>query len=707
MKRNRIILAALLLAAGAAVQAAEIARHELHVSVDPAGRVVRGEALLEVPRPGSEVELRLGTPYRVDAVALLRERGGERRLVAQPGPVAEGRKSWRVRLGRRAEGPLRLRVAWSGQPPALPEDVRFNRDEVVNLPEGYLAAEGMFLSPESGWYPTGSQQLSQFRLEALVPAGWRVLSEGRRVEPVLGAAPAEAGGGRVREVYVSENPLPGIDIVAAGWKVSEREFRAQRVAVYALADTPDDLVRNYLEATERYLLRFSREIGPHPWPQFVVAEHILPTGLGMPSFTLLGSAVMRLPFIIRTSLGHEVLHDWWGNGVYVDERGGNWCEGLTAYLADHDFAGEETAGGDVEYRRQILRDYAEYLLAPGTGAEQPVSAFRERHDRATRALGYGKVAMIFHMLRRKLGDDAFRMGLTEFFSSYRYRHAAWSDIAAVFARTAPNRGVEAFFRQWVERPGAPELRLDDVQLQPESVAVSVATGDWALDVPAQLEGAAGARARGSAPSVDGVARITIAAIAEPSRVVVDPDADLFRKLDPSERPATLARMFAAPPDLLLIGTGRGPRFTEAARAATAALAPEVVPRFDREVAAPEFAAARRVWLVGRPGPEFLRLAGAQLPEGLAFDDDAITVAGRESTAADAAGVVVVETSDDGANTLGIIDALQPGDLVGTARRATHYGKYSWLLFEGGQAVVKQTAEPRHSPLVRDLRRPAR
>ena len=55
----------------------------------------------------------------------------------------------------------------------------------------------------------------------------------------------------------------------------------------------------------------------------------------MPSFTLLGAKVIRLPFIVSSSYPHEILHNWWGNGVFVDVQQGNWCEGLTAYLADH------------------------------------------------------------------------------------------------------------------------------------------------------------------------------------------------------------------------------------------------------------------------------------------------------------------------------------------------------------------------------------
>lgn len=47
----------------------------------------------------------------------------------------------------------------------------------------------------------------------------------------------------------------------------------------------------------------------------------------MLSYTLLGRTVIKMPFIVYTSLGHEIAHNWWGNSVFVDQEKGNWCEG--------------------------------------------------------------------------------------------------------------------------------------------------------------------------------------------------------------------------------------------------------------------------------------------------------------------------------------------------------------------------------------------
>ena len=72
----------------------------------------------------------------------------------------------------------------------------------------------------------------------------------------------------------------------------------------------------------------------------------------MPTFTLLGPQVIRFPFIINSSYPHEILHNWWGNSVFVDYDTGNWCEGLTAYMADHLIQEQRGARRRVPPRRR-------------------------------------------------------------------------------------------------------------------------------------------------------------------------------------------------------------------------------------------------------------------------------------------------------------------------------------------------------------------
>ena len=53
------------------------------------------------------------------------------------------------------------------------------------------------------------------------------------------------------------------------------------------------LADEYLEACARYLDAYIPLLGPYPFPKFAVVENFFSSGLGMPSFTLLGSAIIK------------------------------------------------------------------------------------------------------------------------------------------------------------------------------------------------------------------------------------------------------------------------------------------------------------------------------------------------------------------------------------------------------------------------------
>ena len=48
-----------------------------------------------------------------------------------------------------------------------------------------------------------------------------------------------------------------------------------------------------------------------------------------------------------------------------------------------------------------------------------MTEFRSRHSAATEAVGYGKMLMGTHMLRLKIGDDAFTKLVQRFYRDYR------------------------------------------------------------------------------------------------------------------------------------------------------------------------------------------------------------------------------------------------------------------------------------------------
>ena len=313
------------------------------------------------------------------------------------------------------------------------------------------APRGTFLPAAARWHPVFDGAGLAYRIAIDVPEGQHA------IVPGTPAGERIADGRRV-QTYAFEQPESAIDLMAGPYRVTQRSFVAadgRKIVLRALlhpeiADRGD----GDLDAVERYLRLYESWIGPYPYEAFSVVSSPTPTGFGMPTLTYLGVEVLRLPFIRDTSLGHEVLHNWWGNGVRPDYARGNWSEGLTTFMADYAYREQAGAEAALEMRLAWLRDFA----ALGSAADRPLAAFTSRTHGAEQVVGYHKAAMVFLMLRDAIGTEAFDRALRAFWREHRGGVASWDDLRVAF-EAASKRDLGPYFAQWLDRAGAPALRL--------------------------------------------------------------------------------------------------------------------------------------------------------------------------------------------------------------------------------------------------------
>ena len=305
---------------------------------------------------------------------------------------------------------------------------------------GIINEQGVYLNGASLWIPNFARELVSFDLTVdFVPGveNWSAVSQG------------SADGANH---WVENNPMEEIYLIAADF--TRYAVESDRIDMLVYLRQPDpNLAAKYLDATERYLALYEPLLGAYPFEKFALIENFWETGYGMPSFTLLGSQIIRFPFIIDSSYPHEILHNWWGNGVYPDYDSGNWSEGLTTYLADHLF--QEMNGLGHEYRKSNLIRYRNYVAAETDFA---LNQFTSRSSAATQAVGYGKTLMLWHMLRQQIGDELFIAGLRRLYEDYKFQQIGFSQIAQLFS-VVVDQDLQPFFDQWVNRIGAPKLEL--------------------------------------------------------------------------------------------------------------------------------------------------------------------------------------------------------------------------------------------------------
>ena len=588
------------------------------------------------------------------------------------------------------EDELRVRIRYEGVFADPVPTSPMNLDNPGFGVTGVISDKGTFLQAGAGWYPElpGAKATYLVRIDA--PLGMVAVTAGRS----LGH---ENRDGRTLSTWEVKHPVEGLALSAANYLVQETPVGRIVAATYFLAGNAS-LSQDYLDAITRYLSLYEGLFGPYPFDKFAVVENFFPTGYGFPSYTLLGGTVIRLPFILRTSLGHEIAHCWWGNGVQVDPGLGNWSEGLTTYVSDYLFKEKESDAEAFAYRHQFLRNYAA-LVTPDD--DFPLSRFKERSDPVTKAVGYDKGAMVFHMVRRLIGEEAFWSALRDVYRDKLFQRASWPDFQSAFEKRG-NRSLDRFFAQWVSRAGAPELALDGVTRQKVSAGWEVRgrivqkKPVYDLEARLSLEGDQKDIEQKSLPLAGSETPFTMLCKTCPRVLRLDPDCDLFRRLSPSEIPSSVNAIKGSTSLLVLLSGEPGSGLQEIAEMLAVSLG---VKRFrirtEETVPETELRENDILW-IGLPKGKQLP---AKVPEDVILAEKVFTLNGRSyddpsdvffgvfahPSAANRCLAVFLPLSVEGART--------------AAAKITHYGKYSYLSFRGGENTDKGNWPILGSPLV--------
>ncbi len=643
--------------------AAALIAHQLEIRLDPAEGLIEARDRLRLPADRTDwlVLLHQGLAPQVA------EGEGRLTFIRTEGQLSAYRLT--------SAGPGELVLTYRGiiRHPLAQTSEGLGRTSHQSL--GTIGPEGVFLDGASGWYPRIPDSLQALDLSVELPKGWVAVSQGG------GETDPETGRAHWRETQPQED----LYLVAGRFAIYRRFAQGLAAEVYLRAPDPG-LAERYLAATLEFLRLYSGLIGPYPYAKFALVENFWESGYGMPSFTLLGPRVIRLPFILETSYPHEILHNWWGNGVYVDYRSGNWSEGLTHYLADYWLA--ERAGRGRELRCGILKEYADYVQS---AHDLPLDQFIQRHSPATQALGYGKASMVWHMLRRLLGDELFFAALRRFYTEHRFRIASYGELRRAFEDVS-GQSLADFFNAWIERPGAPYLALTEVHLEPFAAGYRLSAQidqiqsepPFPLTIPVVIEFGSGERLRHWIEGSTRTSKLDLALDQAPLRLTLDPDCELFRALTPGEWPATLSAILGAEGGLLLIpAAAPEPLKTQYRALAESWAATHPGWGIAEDRALNQLPAERAVWLFGWEnrylsvfaeetgglGPDIAQ-GRLDLPQG-AIDP------GRES-------LVLVGMRKG--QPLAWLATRLPEALPVLARKVPHYGRYSYLVFSGPEAT---------------------
>ena len=241
------------------------------------------------------------------------------------------------------------------------------------------------------------------------------------------------------------------------------------------------------------LENFASLVGPYPFAKEKYGHCLVPTfpGAALENQTMTTLGSFEDPLL----LAHELFHQWFGNSVTCASWEDMWLnEGFADYGAY--LTAEAIAPADA---RILLSEVNAFVLPEPDGSMRVADTLNAERIFDQR-LSYKKGALVVHMLRYSLNDDAkFFRALRTYQRTYAGRTARTRDLQRVFEAEA-GRSLQPFFDQWYAGEGYPTFNVrwnqagNTLYLQStETVSAPAVTPFFATDVDYQLTYADGTR----------------------------------------------------------------------------------------------------------------------------------------------------------------------------------------------------------------------
>jgi aminopeptidase N len=244
-----------------------------------------------------------------------------------------------------------------------------------------------------------------------------------------------------------------------------------------------------------------------------------------------------IPYEVEDVVAHEIAHQWFGDSVTESTWSDLWLsEGFATYFA-----------GLFVQRYEGEEAFQKYLSRAATSAFAYERKTRTPiHDLETEDLfkllnanNYQKGAWVLHMLRSRLGDDAFFSGIRGYYEAHKSSTANTEDLRAALEKSS-GKDLKEFFQRWVYDSGHPQYELSVSWKDREGAAIfilkQVQTGNAFLDpVPLVVITESGKEELTIKPS-DAITTKLVKLKSKPTSIQIDPHNTLLKEASVNSLP---------------------------------------------------------------------------------------------------------------------------------------------------------------------------
>lgn len=160
---------------------------------------------------------------------------------------------------------------------------------------------------------------------------------------------------------------------------------------------------------------------------------------------------------VESLFAHEIAHQYFGDAVTETNWKHVWLsEGFATYMTNAytEFSyGADSLKKAMAQQRDKIFNFEKKRFTPVID-----STVTDNFMQLLNANSYEKGGWTLHMLRRKIGDDAFWKGIQNFYKTYSGGNAGTDNLQAIMEQ-ASGKDLKVFFNQWLRRAGHPQLSL--------------------------------------------------------------------------------------------------------------------------------------------------------------------------------------------------------------------------------------------------------
>ena len=308
--------------------------------------------------------------------------------------------------------------------------------------------DSLFLIWSDAFYPVDWERWAPVETVIEMPVGYEAVAPGRLLHRA-------SHSGTTRFVFSSTLPQMAFSVFAdRRWTRTERDVDGFRIVT--LLHPESQQFSDKIFKTSPDVLRFFSDLhGVNPTETFSFVT--IPGMYGRRAFS---GFVGYPPAALEKEMNstgfdaHETSLLWWGYTTRANGPGAwQWSEGLGDYV---EFMYDEARNFP---RPPIFNRFREQYLSSDPSQEPLYTQLR---GNTPQKYVHGKYPWIMAALRYSIGDDAFRRGLQDLFTTYRYRTFSIDEFVTVFEK-ASSHSLDSWRKNWLERKGVPSLKISVTQ----------------------------------------------------------------------------------------------------------------------------------------------------------------------------------------------------------------------------------------------------